>query len=122
MGPRCTCERVPHGNRPGVEGPAFLKGKSGANHMFDVVAQSKDATGKATVIDLATSVEGPVSEQSVIALFAKIFDVSPQRAFLIAIPRMSDNGKKMAELYNIRLIEARDQKEAVKSLAMMIKK
>jgi hypothetical protein len=104
-----------------VEGPAFLKGKSGANHMFDVVARSKDATGKATVIDLATSLEGPVSEQSVIALFAKIFDVSPQRAFLIAIPRMSDNGKKMAELYNIRLIEARDPKEAVKSLAMMIK-
>jgi hypothetical protein len=105
-----------------VEGPAFLKGKSGANHMFDVVARSKDATGKATVIDLATSLEGPVSEQSVIALFAKIFDVSPQRAFLIAIPRMSDNGKKMAELYNIRLIEARDQKEAVKSLAIMIRK
>jgi hypothetical protein len=105
-----------------VEGPAFLKGKSGANHMFDVVARSKDASGKATVIDLATSLEGSVSEQPVIALFAKIFDVSPQRAFLVAIPRMNDNGKKMAELYNIRVIEARDQKEAVKSLAKMIKK
>jgi len=105
-----------------VEGPAFLKGKSGANHMFDVVARSKDAPGKATVIDLATSLEGSVSEQPVIALFAKIFDVSPQRAFLVAIPRMNDNGKKMAELYNIRVIEARDQKEAVKSLATMIKK
>jgi hypothetical protein len=105
-----------------VEGPAFLKGKSGANHMFDVVARSKDASGKATVIDLATSLEDSVSEQPVIALFAKIFDVSPQRAFLVAIPRMSDNGKKMAELYNIRVIEARDQKEAVKSLATMIGK
>jgi Thaumarchaeal output domain 1 len=105
-----------------VEGPAFLKGKSGANHMFDVVARSKDAPGKATVIDLATSLDGSVSEQPVIALFAKIFDVSPQRAFLVAIPRMNDNGKKMAELYNIRVIEARDQKEAVKSLATMIKK
>ncbi len=105
-----------------VEGPAFLKGKSGANHMFDVVARSKDASGKTTVIDLATSLEGSVSEQPVIALFAKIFDVSPQRAFLVAIPRMNDNGKKMAELYNIRVIEARDQKEAVKSLATMIRK
>jgi transcription elongation factor Elf1 len=105
-----------------VEGPAFLKGKSGANHMFDVVARSKDASGKAIVIDLATSLEGSVSEQPVIALFAKIFDVSPQRAFLVAIPRMNDNGKKMAELYNIRVIEARDQKEAVRSLAKMIKK
>jgi hypothetical protein len=105
-----------------VEGPAFLKGKSGANHMFDVVARSKDAAGRITVIDLANSQEGSVSEQPVIALFAKIFDVSPQRAFLVAIPRMNDNGKKMAELYNIRVIEARDQKEAVKSLATMIKK
>lgn len=105
-----------------VEGPAFLIGKSGANHMFDVVARSKDASGKATVIDLATSLEDSVSEQPVIALFAKIFDVSPQRAFLVAIPRMNDNGKKMAELYNIRVIEARDQKEAVRSLAKMIKK
>jgi transcription elongation factor Elf1 len=105
-----------------VEGPAFLKGKSGTSHTFDVVAKSKDASGKATVIDLATSLEGSVSEQPVIALFAKIFDVSPQRAFLVAIPRMNDNGKKMAKLYNIRVIEARDQKEAVKSLATMIKK
>jgi hypothetical protein len=105
-----------------VEGPAFLKGKSGANHMFDVVARSRDVPGKATVIDLATSSEGSVSEQPVIALFAKIFDVSPQRAFLVAIPRMNDNGKKMAELYNIRVIEAKDQKEAVKSLATMIGK
>jgi hypothetical protein len=29
---------------------------------------------------------------------------------------MSDNGKKMAELYNIQIIEAKSQKEATKSL------
>jgi len=52
----------------------------------------------------------------VIALFAKIFDVSPDQAYLIAIPKMSENGKKMAQLYNIRLIEARDQKEAIDAL------
>ena len=105
-----------------VESPAFLKGKSGTNHFFDVVAYKGDAPQKPIVIDLAKSTENIVSEQPVIALFAKIFDVSPQRAFLVAIPRMNDNGKKMAELYNIRVIEARDQKEAVKSLATMIKK
>jgi len=52
----------------------------------------------------------------VIALFEKIFDVSPDQAYLIAIPKMSENGKKMAQLYNIRLIEARDQKEAIDAL------
>jgi transcription elongation factor Elf1 len=105
-----------------VAGPAFLKGKSGANHVFDVVARTKDSSRKVTVIDLATSSEGLVSEQPVIALFAKIFDVSPYCAYLVAIPRMNENGKKMAELYNIRVVEAKDQKEAIKSLATIMKK
>lgn len=99
-----------------VEGPAFLKGKSGANHTFDVAARSKDAARRVTVIDLATATEGPVSEQSVIALFAKTFDVSPDKAYLVAIPRLNENGKRMAELYNIQVIEAKNQSEAIRVL------
>jgi hypothetical protein len=99
-----------------VESPAFLKGKSGANHMFDMAAYKGDKTRKVTVIDLASSTEDAVTEQPVIALFAKIFDVSPDNAYLIAIPKMSENGKKMAELYNIKVAEAKNQKEAVKAL------
>jgi hypothetical protein len=99
-----------------VESPAFLKGKSGANHMFDIAAYKGQATRKVTVIDLASSTENTVSEQPVIALFAKIFDVSPDHAYLIAIPGISENGKKMAELYSIQVIEAKNQKEAIKAL------
>lgn len=99
-----------------VESHAFLKGKSGANHMFDIVAYKGDKTRKVTVIDLAISTEDAVPEQPVIALFAKIFDVSPDSAYLIAIPKMSKNGKKMAGLYNIKVVEAKKQKEAVKAL------
>ena len=104
-----------------VESPAFLKGKSGANHSFDIVAYEDSVSRKAIVIDLAKSTENVVSEQPVIALFAKIFDVSPERAFLIAIPRLSENGKKMAELYNIHAIEAKNQDEALKSLKEKLK-
>ena len=99
-----------------VESPAFLKGKSGANHMFDMAAYRGDKTRKVTVIDLASSTKNAVTEQPVIALFAKIFDVSPDNAYLIAIPKMSENGKKMAELYNIKIVEAKNQKEATKAL------
>jgi len=99
-----------------VESPAFLKGKSGANHMFDIAAYVEEKAQKVTVIDLAMSDENGVSEQPVIALFAKIFDVAPGMAYLIAIPKMSENGKKMAELYNIKIIEAKNQKEAIKVL------
>ena len=104
-----------------VQGPAFVKGKSGANHMFDVVARSKEPSKRLTVVDLATSMENEVSEQPVIALFAKIFDVSPENAYLIAIPKMSDNGKKMAELYNIQVVEARNEKEAIRVLKEKMK-
>ena len=100
-----------------VESPAFLKGKSGANHMFDIAAyKGKIYTRKVAVIDLATTTENTVTEQPVIALFAKIFDVSPDSAYLIAIPTISENGKKMAELYNINVIEAKSQKKAINAL------
>jgi transcription elongation factor Elf1 len=99
-----------------VEAPAFLKGKSGANHMFDIAAYRKEITKKVTVMDVATATEDIVSEQPVIALFAKIYDVAPDSAFLIAIPKLNENAKKMAELYNIKVIEAKDSKEVMKAL------
>jgi hypothetical protein len=99
-----------------VEGPAFIKGKSGAKHFFDIVACKTETTQKPVVIDLATSAEDIVSEQPVIALFAKVFDVSPDKAYLIAVPKLNENGKKIAELYNIQIIEAKNQKEVVSFL------
>jgi len=99
-----------------VESPGFLKGKSGASHMFDIAASRGDLTRNIIVLDLATSVDEPVSEQSIIAMFAKVYDVSPDKACLIAIPKMSESGKKLAALYNIQLIEAKDQNEAIKAL------
>jgi hypothetical protein len=99
-----------------VETPGFLKGKSGASHMFDITAFEAKDTSAVSVIDLATTTEDIVSEQPVIALFAKIYDVAPDRACLIAIPKINENGKKMAKLYNITLIEARNPKEAIMAL------
>ena len=99
-----------------VEAPGFLKGKSGASHMFDITAYRKGDSKDVTVIDLATSSEEVVSEQPVIAMFAKIYDVAPDNACLIAIPKINENGKKMAKLYNITMIEAKNQNEAVRAL------
>ncbi len=100
-----------------VESPGFLKGKSGASHIFDIIASPKEATKKVIAIDVASSqTGGAVSEQSIISMFAKIFDVAPYKSCLIAIPRMSDNGKKLADLYKIKLIEAADQNVAIEAL------
>jgi len=98
-----------------VESPGFLKGKSGASHMFDITASPTGVKRNLTVIDLATSTDDIPSEQPVIAMFAKIYDVSPDKACLIAIPRMSENGKKLAALYNIQLVEAKEPKEVIEA-------
>jgi hypothetical protein len=99
-----------------VESPAFLKGKSGANHFFDFVARKGADVEKVLVIDLAVSGEATISEQPVIGLFAKIFDVSPDKAYLVAMPKISENAKKMAQLYKIHVVEAKNEKEATKGL------
>jgi len=49
-------------------------------------------------------------------MFAKVFDVAPSKAYLIAIPKIAENGRKLADLYKIKLIEAADQNAAVKAL------
>jgi transcription elongation factor Elf1 len=105
-----------------VESPGFLKGKSGASHKFDITASPAGVKRNITAIDLATSNDDVVSEQSVIAMFAKIYDVSPDKAYLIAIPKMNENGKKLATLYKIELIEAKDQKGVIRILEAYLKK
>ncbi|MGD8506600.1 MAG: hypothetical protein PVF15_08060 [Candidatus Bathyarchaeota archaeon] len=100
-----------------VESPGFLKGKSGASHIFDIIASSDESSNKLVVMDIASSSsEDVVSEQAIISMFAKVFDVSPNMACLIAIPKISENGKKLSELYKIKLIEAENQNVAIKAL------
>jgi hypothetical protein len=82
--------------------------------MFDLTAVS-GKTKNVTAIDLSTS-DDIVSEQSVISMFAKIFDANPEKAYLVAIPKMSDIGRKLALLYKIDLIEAKDQNAAIEAL------
>ena len=97
-----------------VESPGFMNGKSGTRHMFDLTAVS-NKTKNTTAIDLSTSDE-TVSEQSVISMFAKIFDANPEKACLVAIPKMTESGRKLSALYKIELIEAKDQNAAIEAL------
>jgi len=99
-----------------VEAPGILKGKSGASHLFDVTASLTDEVKETLVIDIATATEDEVTEQPVIALFAKIYDVSPGCACLIAVPKISENGERMAKLYSIILFETRDPNQVISGL------
>jgi transcription elongation factor Elf1 len=105
-----------------VESPGFLNGKSGTRHMFDLTAVYAGKKHNTTVIDFATSSNDVVSEQSVISMFAKIFDATPYKACLIAIPKMSENGRKLASLYKIQLVEAKNQNNAIEALKECVNK
>ena len=102
-----------------VESPGHLKGASGASHVFDVTA-SREAPGNVIVLDLTTSNDGAVTEQPIIAMFAKIYDVAPDKSCVIAVPKINENGKKLAALYKIDVIEAKDQKGVIEALETLI--
>ena len=101
-----------------VESPGYLTGKSGTKHKFDLIATDEN-NKRVTAIDLAAT-DDVVSEQSVISMFAKIFDTNPDRACLVAVPQMSENGKNLSNLYKIELIEAQDQNKAIESLRRLL--
>ena len=104
-----------------VESPGFLSGSSGTRHMFDLTAVSAGEKKSTTAIDIVTSSDDVVSEQSVISLFAKIFDATPDMACLVAIPKMNENGRKLASLYKINLVEAEDHNAAIEALKSCVK-
>jgi len=104
-----------------VEIPGYLEGASGTTHRFDIVASdTKLPTKNVLVIDVASS-DTIVEEHPVISLFAKNFDTGASPSIMIAVPKLSESGKKLAELYKINVIEATDMDEAVTKLDRIMK-
>jgi len=104
-----------------VESPGLLDGKSGLSHMFDIVARRcVGATRSVIVIDLATASEDAVSQDFVTAMFGKVYDSAPNKAFLIAFPKLEESGKKLTSRYSISLIEAKDRDDVVNTLKALI--
>ena len=100
-----------------VEMPGNLIGSSGATHKFDLIASksNKINTMETVVIDAVTS-QNELDETPVAAMFAKTFDVKPKEAILIIIPRLKEAGKKLAQLYKIKTIEASRIEEAAEKM------
>ena len=105
-----------------VETPGFMEGRSGVKHMFDIIAYNNGRKPEKLVINISASQDGkPVPEHVIIDMFAKAFDSNVEKAFLIAIPRMSENGRKLANHYKICLIEAKTPKETIERVKEILK-
>jgi len=104
-----------------VESPGLLDGKSGLSHVFDVVARRRLGTNpNVIVIDLATASDKNVSQDFVTAMFGKVYDSTPNKAFLIAVPKLEDNAKRLTGQYNIKLIEAKNHDDIMSALKALI--
>ncbi|UCD72810.1 MAG: hypothetical protein JSW01_04985, partial [Candidatus Bathyarchaeota archaeon] len=92
--------------------PGTLKGRSGAEHLFDIVA-SRD--GKNIVFAVTT---GPTERdpRPVLSFFAKTYDVPAEREVLIAIPRLPEDARKLAETYGIEYMEVETTEEILKNM------
>lgn len=96
-----------------VDMPGQIAGRSGALHRFDAIA-SRGAS-EVVVLDVIAS-DNQIDEVPVASLYAKIFDVAPSQAILIAIPSLTEKARKLASLYRITVIEAAGSQEASEQL------
>ena len=92
--------------------PGQIAGRSGSLQRFDITGTKG---GETVVLDLIFS-DKPLDEVPVASLYAKIFDVSPTRAFLVAIPSLTDKAKRLASLYRLTVVEADSPEDAAYQL------
>jgi glycosyltransferase involved in cell wall biosynthesis len=83
-----------------VRSPAILRGESGIEYNFDVVASQGHETW---VFDICAD-DTTSGTSAVFELFAKILDVKLAKATLLAIPRIDRKAEKLAEIYRIQVI------------------
>jgi transcription elongation factor Elf1 len=105
-----------------VETPGFMEGRSGVKHMFDMIAYNNGGKPEKLAINISTSQNAKsVPEHAILDMFAKTFDSNIEKAILIAIPKVNENGRKLANLYKIRLIEAKTPEETIEKTKEILK-
>ncbi len=95
-----------------------LEGKSGTDHRFDLIAW-KDDEKKPIVFDIILS-EHPINMTPITSMFAKIYDVNPERQILVAIPNLENESLKLAKLYKIEVLEAMNIEEGAEKVVKLM--
>ncbi len=98
-----------------VESPVTVKGESGLDHSFDILALHND---RRTLFDIVADSEA-VGETSVVTFFTKTLDVAHDQAVLICIPKSSDRARGLSRAYGIGLVEGEGIAEILSSMASL---
>ncbi len=95
---------------------ATLRGGTGAEHTFNIVASGG---GKTAVITITSGVD-EVGRESVLNFFAELFDVKVDQGILVAMPRLSKDARTLAKLYAINFVEGETIREILDKLPTVI--
>jgi hypothetical protein len=101
-----------------IEAPGRLKGESGTDHLFDIVATQDERT------IIFTLANGPseTDQDFAINLLGRYSDVRADRAVLVATPRLSNTAKRLLEFYGIEHVEGETKEEIVERLSAIFGK
>jgi hypothetical protein len=102
-----------------TESPGFMTGESEVEHFFDITAKSEGQSEVILALDFVVS-DDDVEEDRVISMFAKVFDTIPPRSILVAFPGLTSKAKKLAEQYDIDVVETHDLSTLWKELLKVI--
>lgn len=87
-----------------VHSPAKIKGRSGIEQSFFLLAQSGRGFLKINVVvELVGNTE--IGANDILTLYAKALDVNAYGVLVGALPKMSEEAKKVAASYNIAYVE-----------------
>ncbi len=98
--------------------PGNLKGVSGNDHIFDLVAVRGEENNELLVMDIY-AYGGVVDEAAVTKMFGKKYDTNPKHSVILAIPEMNPKAKSLASLYHIEVLEAANAVEAIEKLGKL---
>lgn len=84
-----------------VEAPFVERGVSGINQTFDIHARNGHSD---IVLEIASGTQ-EVGQESVFALFAKIYDTKHHRAILAAMPRLSRQAQQLSANFKIEVVD-----------------
>ncbi len=105
-----------------VRSPAVVKGKSGVEHEFSIALWKnvKYIDSPEAVIDIHLS-DKPANEMTVLALYAKMIDVGVKKAILGVLPGLSEEARKLAKAYGIKVIESEDADTLVEEIRKILR-
>jgi len=104
-----------------IENPENIYGRSGVKHYFYMVASRGTGILKLRIVIEILSAYKEVPVDEVFSLYAKALDIGAYGLIIAAIPKFSEDSKKMMDYYNIAYVEVPSLDSAAEKIIKKLK-